>query len=398
MQFSSRRQVVSSSLITLCACFGQGVTADALTDAIKSGKATADIRIRYEDVGSGDIDSDGMTIRTRLGYTTGSLNGFSAMLELEDTRDLFGIDDERSLIPDNENTEIDQGFVMYKKNDSSFKVGRQVLTLDGHRHVGHVGWRQDRQTFDAARLKFSPLKDLTIDLSYLWKRNRINSGNGGFPDPTGTSDKLINVAYKSPLGKIVAYHYSLSKVLAFDATDTFGLSIAGSIGDEPKFHYAAEYAQQDNKTVDIDTHYNMLELGATVSGITAKLGYELLGSDDGIENFQSPLATVHKFNGWADVFLGGSLFGSIDGGNGLEDTYISVAGEIAGAKILAVYHDYSSDESSSDLGSEINLQAVKKFGKHYSAGIKYADYSAEDTGGNGGKDKDILWLWVGAQY
>jgi hypothetical protein len=34
----------------------------------------------------------------------------------------------------------------------SGKIGRQVITMDNHRFVGHVGWRQDRQTFDALTL------------------------------------------------------------------------------------------------------------------------------------------------------------------------------------------------------------------------------------------------------
>ena len=34
-------------------------------------------------------------------------------------------------------------------------------------------------------------------------------------------------------------------------------------------------------------------------------GYEVLGADDGaaLTSFQTPLATLHKFQGWADKFL-----------------------------------------------------------------------------------------------
>lgn len=368
--------------------------ADAISDAITSGKANADIVIRYEDVSLGNTDSEQLSMRTRLGYTTGSYAGISVMIEFEDTRNLLGVDDENNLIPDNENTEVDQAFLQYKTSSITTKLGRQVIALDGHRHVGHVGWRQDRQTFDAARIMFSPIDGLNVDLSYLWKRNRINSGDGGFPDPNNTNDTLLNISYATPFGKAVGYYYSLSQELNFDATDTVGFSFVGSTGDDLKILYALEFAQQDNETDDIDTSYSLLELGVNTSGVTAKLGLETLGSDNGNGNFQTPLSTVHKFNGWADVFAVPSLFGTIDGGNGLEDMYVSVASAVSGIKLLAVYHDFDSDEGSTDLGSEINLQAVKKFGKHYSAGIKYADYSKGDIGA----DKDILWLWVGAKY
>lgn len=385
--------LVAAPLVSLSLGASQ-VSANALTDAITSGKANGDIRIRYEDVENGDVDSDGLTIRSRIGYTTGNYKGFSAKVEFEDARDMFGIDDENGLIPDSENTEVDLAFIQYKGEGYTATVGRQVVTLDGHRHVGHVGWRQDRQTFDAARLVFTPIKDLKIDISHLWRRNRINSP--AFADIRNANDWLINASYQTPLGKLVAYNYSLSREGGFDETDTFGASFAGKtkLSDDFSVLYALEYASQDNATADVDTDYTWIELGAAFAGVTAKIGQEVLGSDDGVENFQTPLATVHKFNGWADVFLGGSLFGTIDGGNGLEDTYLSVGGKVAGVKLAAVYHEYESDEASTDLGDEINLLAAKKFGKHYNAGIKYADYSAGDIG----NDKKIFWLWTGMTF
>ena len=47
-----------------------------------------------------------------------------------------------------------------------------------------------------------------------------------------------------------------------------------------------------------------------------------------------------------------------------------------------------------DLGDEIDFLYAKKFGKHYNAGIKYAQYSAGDIL----VDTDKLWVWVGASF
>jgi hypothetical protein len=47
-----------------------------------------------------------------------------------------------------------------------------------------------------------------------------------------------------------------------------------------------------------------IEVGTTVASVNVKVGYELLGSDNGEYGFATPLATLHKFNGWADQFLG----------------------------------------------------------------------------------------------
>ena len=376
------------------------VNADFIDDAIAGTKVYGDLRLRFEDIDDGETH-EALTLRTKLGVKTGEVNGFSVVVEMEDVRHVMGVDETGNNIPDSDDalTELDQAFLQYKNSNVTAKLGRQVITLDGHRHVGHVGWRQDKQTFDAGRVILKPMDDLVVDLSYIYKVNRINSPH--FPDIEDTDHALINVSYKAPIGKAAAYYYSLSEQSyggpdgQFDETDTLGLSLTGKAGDDVKFLYALEYATQDNKSEDLDTEYTLVELGLSVAGVTAKIGQEVLGSDTksggDTENFQTPLATVHKFQGWADQFLGGSLWGEIAGGNGIEDLYYSVGGKVAGVKLLAVYHEYEADEGGADLGDELNLLAVKKFGKRYSIGLKYADYSAP----SGGTDVDKLWAWVG---
>ena len=139
-----------------------------------------------------------------------------------------------------------------------------------------------------------------------------------------------------------------------------------------------------------DADYLLLEAGAVFNGITAKVGYEVLGSDDGAYGFATPLATLHKFNGWADQFLGTPA-------QGLVDTSVSLAGKVAGGGWMVVYHDFAADKASDtvdDLGSELDLQYSRKYAKNYYAGIKYAAYS----GDSGRVDADKLWLWVGAKF
>ena len=76
---------------------------------------------------------------------------------------------------------------------------------------------------------------------------------------------------------------------------------------------------------------------------------------------------------------------------------VTLAGKLAGGGWTVVYHDFEADEASEsvdDLGSEIDISYARKYGKHYSAGIKYAAYSGE----SGRVDADKLWLWVGAKF
>ena len=156
--------------------------------------------------------------------------------------------------------------------------------------------------------------------------------------------------------------------------------------------YTAEVAKQssENATNDFDASYLLLEAGAVVSGVTAKLGYEVLGSDDGNYGFATPLATLHKFNGWSDQFLGTPA-------QGLKDMSATISAKFAGGKWTAIYHQFDADEASlaiDDLGSEINLLYTTKVAERFNLGVKYANYSADDFK----VDTDRVWVWVSTKF
>lgn len=380
-----------AALVTGLTCGPSLGTADTFAEALKTSTVTGDFRLRYEDVESGAADSDGLTLRSRLAFKTKPYRGFTTVIEIEDVRDVLGIDDENNLIPDPEVTEIDQAFIRYKTDNYSVKFGRQVLTLDGHRFVGHVGWRQDRQTFDALRVQLSPMENLHIDMAYIDQRNRIF----GEDLDAESKDVLLNASYKTTVGKLVGYAYLLDDDTRDEQSDTFGVSLSGATDTDIKLMYTVELAKQSIKDsgVEFDTEYMMLEAGIVVSGITLKIGREVLGSDDGLASFTTPLATLHKFNGWNDIFLGGT-FNPSAMPNGLEDHYFAVSSTLHGASITIVYHDFNADEKSTDYGDELGVSLTKNYNNGVSVGIKYSTYDAESYG----VDTDKLWLSTGYKF
>ena len=114
-------------------------------------------------------------------------------------------------------------------------------------------------------------------------------------------------------------------------------------------------------------------------------------------SFTTPLATLHKFNGWSDVTLGG-VFNPVAMPNGLEDRYFSVGGSVAGINLKAAYHLFSADEGGEDYGSELELQATKKLKGGFVVGAKYAAFSDEEDEGTFGADVDKLWIWTGFKF
>lgn len=380
--------------------------AETVYEALSSGKASGNINLRYESVSQDNMvkDASALTLRTRFTYTSADLSGWSVGVEFEDSRIVMGQGDftvgptgynlgQYSVIADPETTELDQAFVQYKNENMTLKVGRQVIALDGQRFVGHVGWRQDRQTFDAATMIYQASDKLKVQYSYLNQRNRIFAESADLD----SNDHLLNINYKTSLGALTAYSYLLEVDNdTSNSLDTYGVSFKGASKGSKKgdlsYSYMFEYATQTSEAgaTSFDANYLFAEVGVNFSKVTAKLGYEVLGSDSGDYAFSTPLATLHKFNGWSDQFLNTPTVG-------LVDVIFTLSGKAGGGSWLAAYHDFSADDTSTgadDLGSEINLQYAMPFAKKYKAAIKYANYS----GDNGKVDANKVWLWVSTSF
>lgn len=402
---AKRKVIFCATLLVLLWGGSQFATAETFSEALTEGEINADFRLRYENVDQDNAlkkKADALTLRSRFGYSTGAFYGFAATLEFEDVREVAGVNNyddgldsnpDYSSITDPVSTELDQGYLQFQGWGATARAGRQVITLDNHRFVGHVGWRQDRQTFDAFSLSYQPIDKLDLMYAYIDQRNRIFADERDLD----AKDHLFNAAYQTPFGTLVGYGYWLEEDEGpKNDIDSYGARFSGSSKlAETKVLYSAEFATQEKETAnnDFDADYFLLEAGAVFFGVTGKIGYEVLGSDDEQYGFATPLATLHKFNGWTDQFLSTP-------DQGLADLYASLGGQLMTGKWTAIYHDFEADESTAgvdDLGDEINLLYSIKLFKHYNAGVKYASYSAGDSGA-GNVDTDKFWAWVGAAF
>jgi hypothetical protein len=279
------------------------------------------------------------------------------------------------------------------------KVGRQLTNLDAQRFIGSVDWRQMPLSLDAVSIANTSIPGLNLYGAYVYSYETI------FNERTYDSKSVIlNGSYKvSDMLKITAYDYMLSLERGQFAADTYGLSLTGDIPAGPlKISYHGEYAKQTDatfattttniKTQNDATYYN-IEATASMMGVSLGAGQELLSGtsgSDGKTKFQTPLATLHKFNGTADMFL-------VTPNGGLIDTYATVGYGAAGlGKALATYHTFETDVAmggKSDLGHELDLQYSNAIPgvKGLNGLLKAAFYSGGDVT-NYTKDKDILWI------
>ena len=374
---SSIRLLLPSAIATImasAACPVQAQQADSLSDALQQGTIKGNFRLRYEDVDN-NTSNHALTLRSRLTYQSADYKGFSGMLEMDDIS-IIG-NENFTGIADPEGTEVNQSWLKYNFGKSSAKYGRQRINLDNQRFIGGVGFRQNEQTYDAISYTDNHLDNTTVFLANVNNVNRIFGENSPIGDHKNDS-WLFNANYSGfSAGKLSLYAYLLdNENVALFSTDTYGIRFSGSTGDKDGtlFNYTAEYAQQSNvanNPLDYSADYLLLEGTVKTKPVNFTLGYEVLGADSGdtggslLDNgrFITPLATLHKFQGWADAFLAGGS-GNID--TGIEDLYLSVAGKVASVNVAFVYHDFSADKASasiSDLGSEWGFSVGQKVNK-----------------------------------
>lgn len=367
--------------------------AHSIADALTNAQTNLTLRYRYEyvDADDGSREAKASTLKTRLSFKTQRYHNATATLEMDNNSVVFedsyndGTGGEEAVIKDPTYTEVNQAYLDYSAPENTLiRYGRQKVLLDNQRFVGGVGWRQNEQTYDALAVVNSSLPDTTFLFANVYNVNTITGGN-----IDGDDHQLYNIHNKSIEGlSLSAYFYDLKGI-----SDTYGLRATGqyAMNDDLTLLYTAEFAEQTTDTLqEYDASYINLEGGVSITDITAKLGYELLGSDDGNAGFSTPLGTNHKFNGWADKFLQTPS-------NGLEDKYLSLSSKVLGPKVSLTYHQFDSDEGSVDFGNEIDIAVTQKFTKNYSGTLKLAEFSQGDAAG-GKSDTTKVWLQLVAKF
>lgn len=405
-----KKMLLSLSLLSLA--IADVHAADAVTDALKDGKLTFQVRPRYEFVNDDALaaadPAKALTVRTVLGYKTAPISGITGYLEAEDIRAL--VDDynvpvvqpnaKYATVVDPENTAINQAWLA----GYGFKLGKQKLVFNNARFIGDVGWRQDDQTFTALGYEKAKLLSwLDVQAAYATKVAMINGQTGDIRLP------VVNVKARTPVGANVTLFWA-----GLEGKEAAGLTpaAAGLVantgsdksreyrvvridGKKGKFLYDASFGKQssyaDGTTANApDADYRDLQLGYDFGPLVVKLQQEKLE-----KGFQTPLATLHAFNGWADRFL-------VTPVTGLIDTNVKFSGKAAGLGLALAVHHFEADIGSAKFGNEIDASVSKTFTPNWSGMIKVAhfDGSGEVTApaGQVAYSKDLTKAWVQIDY
>lgn len=360
-----------------------------------------DLRYRFEHVDQDDFerDAEASTLRTRLGLAFEFHDNISGLVEFEDVR-AIGWDAYNStanartefpVVADPEDTELNQAWIEWRPvGVTAVRLGRQRIILDNARFVGNVGFRQNEQTFDAATLRHALGDVVALNYSHITQVNRIFGA--GHPDRrlarTDVRADLVNLAWDAGPMQLVGYGYWLDNRDARSAsTRTVGArwSARHEFDGDRSLRATLEYATQEphRRGAEVnDADYWRVEAGWHAEWLGLDLAQETL-SGNGDFGFSTPLATLHAFQGWADMFLSTPP-------DGIVDRQLRVSGAYRDLGWQAVYHDFRAERGDDRYGTELNLSALHPLGWGVVGKLEYADYDAREFA----VDTRKFWLTV----
>ncbi|MDT9599891.1 alginate export family protein [Sphingosinicella rhizophila] len=372
-------------------------------------KPILDTRLRYESVDQPGLDADALTLRMRAGAEV-RLGSFSLLAEGEAT--LAPIDSYNAfpfplpseaqrrpgyaVVADATNAEINRLQLQYRSGASTITLGRQRINLDDQRWVGSVGWRQNEQTFDALRVE-TIAGPVAVDLTYAVSQRSIFGQDAG--PRTAYDGNFLFAGFTSSLGpfrgRLFAYLLDHEEDFFFaNSSQSYGAILSTTVplqangGITLRGSYARQ-ADYGNNPFEYAADYWTVEGATDLAGFTVTAGWEQLGSDSG-RAVQTPMATLHKFNGWADLFL-------TTPPAGLEDAYVSIGRRFEGVRLLSglnatlAFHQFDSAAGDVEYGTEWNASIGFRVGP---IGIlaKLADYQASGFG------TDTRRMWLQAEW
>ena len=377
----------------------------SLWSVFKEGKVSAEARYRFE-----AFERDGAhytapayapTLRLTLGYETTSFHGFSAFAQGA-AMIVTGPADysiptlpsqnrpDRPAIFDPRYVDLNQGYVRWthgpQNKNLAVTVGRQEIMLNDGRFITISSWRQDHQTFDAAKFSAQLPWNVSFTYAYLNRVYRV-VGHDATDGKPPMHSHLLNLAWAKPSQVNVSLYGVLldfrEPVLYAQSTQTFGLRMTGpyQFSKHWSAFYAAEAANQRNFGTNpnrVDENYYLGELGPAWHGIGVQAGYALLQGRTVTDILTTPLA--HPFNGWTDLFVNNPSLGN---SHGLEARYLTAKGApslLNGGDFTVTYFDYHSDSNRIHYGGELDMAMaykVRKVSNRWEIGWRFGRYWAD---------------------
>ncbi|MEM7457839.1 MAG: alginate export family protein [Pseudomonadota bacterium] len=353
-----------------------------------------DTRLRYDLIDQDNLPDTGtaLTLSARVSAEWTPTDWLFGLIEIEgvgalidDFSDLPGPALTKPLIPDPDHLDINRFQIQADLGNGSFvTLGRQSLRIDDQRFLGMAPFRQNTRSYDGVRLSARTAGAHTLQAGYIAQVNRPL----GNRTPLGEFESdswFATVNLQTPAGRFGVFHYALDLETGPDlnrnrtlSSQTSGVRFDGRYHRSAfKFDIEASYARQtdySDNPLSYEADYYLIDIRTFIANFEANLRHEVLGAD-AEQSFQTPLASLHKFQGEADVFLSTPI-------NGIVDTSLGVkynGGQIGPFKDVTPtvrVHEFEADQGGASHGHEVDFIMQAKLAD-LKLKVGLADYRAD---------------------
>ncbi|WP_113906893.1 alginate export family protein [Aliidiomarina celeris] len=345
------------------------------------------LRYRIEHVDQDNVLENALasTLRTRVTATKYLRARWSALLEVDHV-ELIGNDNYNStanakvnysVVADPRGTDINQAALRFKdeNNGTEISLGRFRMNHLNQRFIGGVGWRQNEQTYDGARVQQQIGEELSLDVAAIHNVNRIFGPKGPQANQRGNFYSAVLNWQINDQQRLNIFNYD------FDFQDwhaqssrTYGADYHLNIplAEHAPLALQVTVARQNDAHTNpqmYQHHYHRLSAQWRYNNKNVEFGTERL-SGNGSTAFQTPFATLHAFQGFTDLFL-------TTPNDGVRDHFAKIAFPLVSAHITVSYHYFESDFNRRTYGKEWNIAATQTMSNGISLLFKFADYQAK---------------------
>lgn len=352
----------------------------------QTGQLLLEARTRYELYDPDGPDAEAVTTRLRLGWRQPLAKTLTALIEMEavgalvdDYADGVHAKPGKATITDPETVELNRAALEWRPTAAvGVDVGRQRIVFGNARFVGNSGWRQNEQTFDAVKLTAKPAKTVTLTYAYADRVRRPLGHKSSQGVWRGDVHMLQAEADLGAVGKASAYAFLLDFNNApTQSSKTFGARLAGAhvLRSGLSGTWELEHAHQvdwKNNPRDFSLDYDAASLGLKTARSAISANLERL-QGDGVSAFQTPLASLHGFQGLSDV-IGATP------AKGVRDAFLrgtTTVGVKQPLKLTGEAHDFDTTVGSQNLGREVDAVVSTPIAKGWTFELGVARFETQ---------------------
>ena len=278
---------LSLSIIATVAIFNTA-NANSLSEAFSNGTVSGELKSQFYQKESNDSKTVNIwTNGINLSYITGDYNGLSSGFTFQGASvGSEDLDENPNAYDADQNVSgavLSQAYIKYKLDNTTLKVGRQYLATP---LIASSGSRIFKESFQAATLTNTDIKDTTISLMYVNKYQGRTDGKEGAPSFEKLGDGVFSIyaTNKSIKNLSLAGQYVEAKDLVANNTKDVSIYYLNAEYDFDAFKLGAQYyASDDNGAANNDGNAYALKASTNFGDLSLAASYSEVSKDGGVD-------------------------------------------------------------------------------------------------------------------